>query len=368
MSHSITEIDRPRILICRLSHIGDCVLTLPMLKLLRQSYPNAHIAWAVENPTPQLLANHPDLDEVITIPKGWLKKPGTILQVRRELKARKFDISVDPQSIAKSALLARLSGAKTRLGFKGPHGRELSPWFNNRTLQPKSSHLVDRSLELLTCLDLELPQQAVFDLPIRETAHCYVENFLKERGLKDNRFVVCNPGASWPSKRWETERFGQVAKRLNKETQLSTVVTWAGDSELEMAMSICAGSEGTAILAPKTDLQQLAALCSAGDLFIGCDTGPLHLAAAMGTVCIGMYGPTRPQDSGAYGTHHFAIQNKYHAGTSRERRNASNQAMATITVPQVLDACCRALAANRLRESQSGTRPVSIPVYLPKAA
>ena len=101
-------------------------------------------------------------------------------------------------------------------------------------------------------------------------------------------------------------------------------------------------------MAPPTDLPQLAALLQKAELFVGCDTGPLHLAAAMQTTCVGLYGPTRPQDSGAYGQHHFAIQNRYHGGTCRERRNATNEAMRTIEVEQVLEACQRALASRRL--------------------
>lgn len=352
---SLPKIDdhRPRILICRLSHIGDCILTLPMVRALRKARPDAWIAWATENPSPQLLNDHPDLNEVIKIPKGWLKKPGTILSVRRELKKRAFDIAIDPQSLAKSAMLARVSGAAVRIGFRGEYGRELSTWFNNRTVQPVSSHLVDRSLELLGELGIEPEGEPEFDLPIRETAHCYIDQFLNERGINDSRFVVANPGASWPSKRWEPERFGELAHRLHEHTRLNTIVTWAGEEELEMAMSICAGSDGTAILAPKTDLQQLASLLQRSELFIGCDTGPLHLAAAVGTVCVGLYGPTRPQDSGAYGRQHYALQNEYQSGTSRQRRNSTNQAMRTISVTQVLDACCRALAAARLSDTDA---------------
>ncbi len=364
MSNTVNSKARTRILICRLSHIGDCILTLPLVKAIRQAKPDSWIAWAVEKPTTQLLDGHPDVDQLITIPKGWMKRPGTIWQVRRELRQWNFDVSIDPQSIAKSAMLARLSGAAKRIGFRGPHGRELSPWFNNQTVLPESSHLVDRTLELLPCLDIDVPERAVFDLPIREDAYDHAENFLNERGLKNDPVIICNPGASWPSKRWETERFGHVAKRLHEKTKLVTVVTWAGDSELEMAMSICRAAEGAAILAPRTDLQQLAAMLALGNLFVGCDTGPLHLAAAMGTPCVGLYGPTRPQDSGAYGTHHFAIQNKYHAGTSRERRNASNMAMATITVDQVVDSCCRALAANRLRDNRATRQPFSVPINI----
>ena len=352
MSNNGNPLKRPRILICRLSHIGDCIPTLPLLSALRRSMPQAWIAWAVEKPTPQLLEHHPDLDELITIPKGWLKKPKTIAQVRKQLRSYAFDIALDPQSIAKSALLAWVSGANTRIGFKGEHGRELSSLFNNQCIEPKSSHLVDRSLELLECLGIE-DRAPEFNLPLRDSATCYINQFLLERGLAENRYFVINPGASWPSKRWENDRFGEVARNLHQKTGLLPIVSWAGDEELEMATTICANSGGAAILAPRTDLQQLAALLQDAEIYLGCDTGPLHMAAALGTRCVGLYGPTRPQDSGAYGQIHFALQNEYQSGNSRQRRGGTNRAMKTITVPQVIDTCCRALAAIRVAEVKS---------------
>lgn len=351
MSQS-TVAGRSRILICRLSHIGDCILTLPMVSALRQAVPKAWIAWAMEKPSPQLLDGHPHVDEIITIPKGWLKKPKTIWAVRRRLRQYDFDIAIDPQSIAKSALLARVSGAKIRLGFRGEHGRELSSWFNNRCIQPKTTHLVDRSLELLDGLGIE-NREARFALPLRDSADCYVNQFLGERGLADARYVVINPGASWPSKRWENDRFAQVARQFHQKTGLTSIVTWGGDAELEMATSICAGASDSAILAPQTDLQQLTSLLKGAELYVGCDTGPMHMAAAVGTTCVGLYGPTRPQDSGAYGQHHFALQNQYESGTSRHRRSASNRAMRSIQVEQVVDACCRALGAARVAETET---------------
>ena len=340
----------PRILICRLSHIGDCILTLPMVDHLRTTFPKSWIAWAVESPTDQLLRDHSQVDQLIKIPKRWLKSPKAIVQVRRELRSHSFDLALDPQSLTKSSMLAWLSGAKQRVGFSGQHGRELSTWQNNVKVTPTTTHLVDRSLELLKPLGIEI-SNAKFRLPIRDTANCYVDQFLTERALLDSPFMVLNPGASWPSKRWNNQRFGQVAKDIHDRTGISTLVTWAGDAESQMATEVCQASDGAAIMAPKTDLQQLAVILQRAHLFLGCDTGPLHLAAAMGTTCVGLYGPTRPEDSGAYGARHFAIQEQFHAGSSRERRTANNDAMMKITVKKVTGVCCQALASVRLAEA-----------------
>ncbi len=334
----------PRILICRLSHIGDCILTLPMLHALRRRWPTAWIAWAMERPTPDLLDIHPEIDEIITVPKGWLKRPRTILHLRHELKKRRFDIVVDPQSICKSSMLGWLSAARVRVGFGGQHARELSHWFNNRLVEVSSDHLADRSLELLNGLDITVDKPQ-FNLPVSESARAFAADFLCTAGLAERNWIVINPGASWASKRWETDRFAEVAARLLDQFDTPSVVTWAGDTEAAMSADIVRLSRGAACLAPRTSLPQLAALLARSSLFVGCDTGPLHLAASVGTTCVGLYGPTRPQDSGAWGPQHYALQNRYHSGTCRERRNAGNQAMQTIAVDEVVEACGRAMAA-----------------------
>ncbi len=311
--------------------------------------PSAFIAWAVEQPTPQLLQVHPDLDQVIAIDRRWMKSISSIRSVRKKLRHYKFDICVDPQSIFKSAVLGYVSGAKHRFGFGGKHGRELSRWFNNRLINTQHDHLVDRTLDLLTGLGL-IKLQVKFKLPIKNEALNQTRCFLRDLDVS-RKFVVINPGASWPSKRWMNDRFAMIAKYLATEFDLDTVVTWCGESELADANEIVSMSEGTAYLAPKTDLQQLAAILYQSSLFIGCDTGPMHLAAATGCVCVGLYGPTRPQDSGAYGPHHFAVQKRFQDGSCRERRNGDNDAMREISVAEVCDAC--AMAVQTLRDADS---------------
>lgn len=330
---------KPRILITRLSHIGDCVLTLPLLHALRRAFPGGHIAWAVESPTPQLLSLVQGLDEIITVPKRWVKQPREWMRLRSELRSRKFDIAIDPQGISKSALLGWLSGAKKRVGIRGQWGRELSPYLNNRLVTTQRDHLVDRSLELLSAIDVHT-DRAEFDLPIDWDADKKIQDYLNERGLSD-RFVLINPGASWPSKRWETNRFANLAAATYQAHGLKSVIVWAGDEEHSMAKQIVDGSQGASVIAPQTNLRELAALCAHSFFFVGCDTGPMHIAAAMNTPCIGMYGPTRPQDSGAYGNRHIHLQKQYHAGTSRERRGASNDAMRQILVSDVCSAVDR---------------------------
>ncbi len=330
----------PRILITRLSHIGDCLLTLPMLNAMRDNHPDAFVAWAVESPTHHLLKNHPGIDQLISIPKGWLGKPAAWKPLRNELRSLKFDIAIDPQGLTKSAMLGWLSGAANRVGAKGQWGRELSPWLNNRLVRPQATHVVERSMELLAGIGMEAADIR-FELPTDAHSDRSIGQWLQEKSL--DCFAVINPGGSWASKRWENERFGSVASHLFNEHGLRTVVTWAGIEELEMAEQIVALNPVGSVLAGRTNLPELQSLLAQASFFVGCDTGPMHLATAVGTPCVGLYGTTRPEDSGAYGAQNIAVQKWYQSGSCKKRRNASNDAMRDILASDVNSACDRML-------------------------
>jgi len=336
----------PNILITRLSHIGDCILTLPMINRLRELTPGSKIVWAIESPTQKLLANHNSVDEFVVVPKGWMKSPANWASLRKQLRSYKFDICIDPQGITKSSMLGWLSGAKVRIGASGQWGRELSTWLNNRLIEPKSTHLADRSLELLAQLpgfeDVDAGNHW-YDLPVPDQAAATATRLKKHNQLQ--QYVVINPGASWPSKRWDTQRFGSVGSYLYRNRFVRSVLTWAGAEEKAMAVEIAKFDSDAFVIAPPTTLPQLAAVID-GDgasMFVGCDTGPLHMAAAVGTPCVGLYGTTRPQDSGAWPyaepTPHIAVQKWFQSGSCRKRRSAANDAMMDILAADVFKAC-----------------------------
>ena len=337
----------PRILISRLSHIGDCILTLPVLCALRTRFPQAYIGWVVERPSDQLLKNHTALDELFVLRRGWLKSPAICVALRRDLRARRFEIVIDPQCLTKSSVPGWLSGARRRIGLARPRGRELSIWLNNELVQTIRPHIVDRSLELLAPLGIESPQ-VEFNLPLNVEAARMAADFIRDAHLAEG-YAVLNPGAGWKSKLWPAERFGQVARHLGSRQSLPSVVVWAGSDERQMAERIVARSGGHALCAPPTTLVELAALLRKGRLFVGSDTGPLHLAAAVGTPCVGLSGPTRPEDCGPYGAGHVCVQEFYQAGTSRARRSAENLAMQAISAETVCGACEKALDLANVR-------------------
>jgi len=328
----------PRILICRLSAVGDCILTTPLLCALRDHFPDCFLAWVVQRGAASLLTGHECLDRLIVVPRDLLKSWSGVRSIRRELRNLQFDVALDAQSLSKSSALAWLSGAPRRIGFNPPRGREAAPWLNNELVSQRASHLVDCQLELLEPLGVPRPERVAFRLPRDAAAEETAARLIASAHLTGG-FVAVNPGAGWDSKLWPADRYGIVARTLGERRQTPSLVVWAGPREKAWAEQIVARSGGHALLAPATTLPELAAVLRRARLFLGSDTGPLHLAAAVGTPCVGLHGPTRPQDCGPYGAQHITLQQWLQTGTSRQRRRASNDAMQAIEIEHAVAAC-----------------------------
>ncbi|MCC7085215.1 MAG: glycosyltransferase family 9 protein [Pirellulales bacterium] len=328
----------PRILIVRLSAIGDTVLSIPVLCALRDHFPHATIGWIVERTSAPMLRGHADLNHLIEVPRGWLKSPRVVWNTVRRLRSIGFDVTLDLQGLTKSSITARLSGARRRLGFTKSdfEGREFSTWINNELVAPTAEHVVERSLELLQPLGIHRPA-ANFRMPVYEESEAAVVRFIVERGIGAG-YAVINTGAGWPSKLWPPERYAAVAAYLGKTRCVPTVVLWSGQQERLVADQIVARAGGYAHLAPQTSLTEVACLARRARLFIGSDTGPLHIAVAVGTPSIGLYGPMPASRCGPYGPKHIALQNAKLPGKLKNRRTADNTTMLAIGVDEV----CRA--------------------------
>ncbi|MBI2826185.1 MAG: glycosyltransferase family 9 protein [Planctomycetia bacterium] len=327
----------PRILIVRLSAIGDCMHAVPVLCALRDHLPGAMLGWVVEGRTSELLRGHPALDELIVAPRGWLKSPRAVWDLRRRLRALRFNVTVDVQGLTKSAIAARLSGAPRRLGLGGVDGREVSPWLNNDLVEAHATHVVERYLEVLRPLGITSPR-VHFDLPRNALDERRAEEIAVAAGLTTG-FAVINTGAGWPSKLWLPDRFAAVARYLGQACGLPSLVVWAGPQEQAAAEAIVAAGGGHARFAPATSLTELAAIVRRARLFVSSDTGPLHLAAAVGTPCVGLFGPVPADRNGPYGAGHMTVQKMCLTGGSRVRRHAGPESMRAITVDDVTRAC-----------------------------
>jgi ADP-heptose:LPS heptosyltransferase len=328
---------QPRILITRLSAIGDCVQTLPVAWALRERFPRAFIAWAVEPAAAPLVAAAPPVDRIIVVPKRMLSSPAAAWQVRSRLLPLRFDLAIDPQALTKSSSIGWLSGAKRRIGFAAPGGREISSWLNNELVASSRVHMVERYLDLLRPLGIHQPRVR-FDLRIDAAAE-QVAAELASRPELAAGFAVVNPGAGWDSKRWPAERFAAVVRQLGREFDLPSLVVWGGDREKQLADRICADSDGWGVLAPPTSLPELAAVMKRARLMVAADTGPLQLAAAVGTPCVGLFGTTRSEVCRPYGPEHIALQTDYDGSAGRKLPGADNWAVRGIEVAEVIQGC-----------------------------
>jgi lipopolysaccharide heptosyltransferase I len=332
-----TDEKSPRILLVRLSAIGDVIHGMPIATALRDHFPKAFLAWAVEQRAADLLQDHPAIDQRIVLPQGWLHRPATVWQLRKQLKSLNFDTAIDAQGLTKSAVVAWLSGARTRIGMGGRWGREISRWLNNRLVATDGLHAIERGLTLLEPLGIASPA-VKFDVPESAADRDAADEIIRRLGLTGG-FVLVASGAGWPSKLWPVDRYAAVAACLGRRWNLPSLLIWGNDAELARAEQIVAASAGHAILAPRVPLLQLAALARRARFAIGSDTGPLHLAAAAGAPCIGLYGPWPADKHGPYGPQHINLQKMCLKGTTYQRRHAPSTYMEAIDVEMVCAAC-----------------------------
>lgn len=331
----------PRILIVRLSAIGDVIHTMPLACALRERFPKAFLAWVVEERAGELLAGHRALDELITLPRGWLKSPRTVCRLRRRLQGLDFELAIDAQGLTKSAAVAWIAGIGHRIGYGDPWGRELSRWMNNELVDTTAEHAVDRALELLGPLGIHSPSVR-FHVPETLLDRVAAEQVTRETGVGEE-FGIIASGAGWPSKLWPAERFAAVAGHLGRNRGLPTLAVFGNAAERARAERIVCGSGGHARLAPAMRLTELASLAGRARLFLGSDSGPLHLAAAVGTPCVGLYGPFPARRHRPYGSNHLVLQKMVCQGSTRQRRHASPKYMEAISVELVCRACDRLL-------------------------
>ena len=345
-----------RILMVRLSAMGDVVCTLSALSALRKGFPKAYIAWAVEDGAKEVLTDHPDLDELIIVErKKWQKegrKPGNYLSIIkevffffRELQARKFDVAFDFQGNLRSGVVTLFSGAGFRVGFDHGHSKEFNGLFTNYRVFPARAglHKIDKHLSLIHPFVSESTDcEAIINVSPRDKE--YIDHFLGQDVIPDRPVVIINPGTSTYGayKRWPLSSYVNLADELIERHDLAVVFTW-GPGELEMVEEIAANMRNRAIIAPKTSIKQLTELIWRAALFIGGDTGPMHIASVAKTPVVAILGPTDPAVIGPYGNRHQVITKGLPCSPCRNRRCKTLECLRSITPNEVLEAAERLL-------------------------
>jgi lipopolysaccharide heptosyltransferase I len=295
-----------KILIIRLSAIGDVLRALPVLRTIRQNFPGSRIAWAVEEASKDLLFNHPDVDEVIVVPlAAWrsMVKSGRLLKATAEaaafiknLKARQFDLTIDFHGLLKSGLISYLSGAPVRVSFTREFTKEFNCLFNNCRFPLETNKIsrIERNYMLLQKMGLKIIDDYPA-IPITEYDKAAISTFFRQSRIDTSRpLVVMHPGTSPKTlyKRWEPNRYAVVADQLIEDYAAQIIFTWA-DRELDTVKEITAVMKYRAHVACETrSLGQLAEIFRHCDLYVGGDTGPMHLAAFMKVPVVAIFGPT----------------------------------------------------------------------------
>lgn len=283
-------------LLVRLSSIGDVVHTLPALAALHRAGWEA--GWVVEPPSRVLLEHNPLVAQVIAAPArkgfGWANAWSAL----RSARAERYDAALDFQGLWKSAAWARLSGARRVVGWERSARREPgSELLLRETVTRISvSHVIDKNLALLGPLGIDAVGLREFPLPFSPEAVARVDAGLQ--GLPGDGLVVLNPGGGWASKLWPAERFGQLARDL-RELGLHPFVSW-GPGEEELADRVVAASGGAASRSFPTTLLDYVEIARRARLVVAADTGPLHLACAVGTPVVALFGPTDPGRNGPF--------------------------------------------------------------------
>jgi heptosyltransferase-1 len=346
--------------------MGDILHAVPAVTALRAALdrddPASCIGWAIEPQWAPLLRAEsagqdcgrgpqmPIVDRLHRVPaKQWARKPLSsatfreIRQLRSALRSQRYHICVDLQGAIRSAWIGRMAKAPRMIGEADPR-EPVARWLFRERITTTGAHVVEQANEVVNAILKEhLPYQAPA-LPVDAIAENWCDTWLAERHIE--RFVLMNPGAGWGAKCWPVERYAAVAAALPAMGLATVVNIGPGESTLANAFS----SDPNARVFPMTgSIGQLIACTRRASFFIGGDTGPLHLAAALNIPVVGIYGPTNPARNGPYGTRAIVLR---HPASKRDhsRRSEPESGLLTITADDVLE------AAQQLLRSQAAAQ------------
>ena len=326
------------ILIVRLGALGDIVHAVPAAAALRRAFPDARIDWLVDAKHRAIVDLVTAVDRAVPLERATFAGWNAVVRVLRQTA---YDVAIDLQGLLKSAVLARGSGAARVVGFSIWHLREKTarPFYSDAR-DAEGGHVIAKNLRLLQAVGVD-DERIEFPLAAPPSAAL---DALRQR-LGDRPFALLNAGAAWPNKRWPPDRFGELATFLREACALEPVVLW-GPGEEGLARDVIAASAGTAIEAPPTGLTDIVALARAAALVISGDTGPLHIATAVGTPTVSLFGPTDPARNGPFAADDVVVSRHDACGCVYDRTcHEAQWCLAGVQVAEVCAAVQRRLAA-----------------------
>jgi lipopolysaccharide heptosyltransferase I len=357
MNHPNTH----RFLIIRLGSLGDVIHGIPVAAALRERYPAARIDWLVDPRYVDLLGMVKGLNAAI--PVDPRRRPLAMLSTLAGLRRVRYTAAIDLQGLLKSAVLARLAGGWQTIGFPRPDLRESSAalFYTDRTDPGGRRHVIYRNLALLAPLGIRQPQTS-FPLALRDSD---APDEARNRVGASN-YALLNPGAAWPNKRWPAERFGAMAAAMRKANGLRSLVLW-GPGEEKLAAAVADASEGAAVVSAPTTIVDLFSLAAHASLLVSGDTGPLHIASAVGTPVVALFGPTYADRNGPWWSDDIVVSRTDRCNCLYKRKcRTKSPCVEDIGVDEVLEAVrTRLTRAQRsttgLRGSADGTAPLRAP-------
>lgn len=338
-----------KILIIKLSAIGDVVQTLPALEAIKKTYPTSEVTWVVEEAAAGILEGHPLIHHLlISHRKSWIRKLKNplmffagmkqIVEFLRELRGTRYDIAIDFQGLLKSGMLIGLARAHRKIGFD--RTREFSYLFLNEKLPPydKEKHALERYLDVARYLGAVNPLPTC-TLPIEREVAVMKERLKKTVGARHALplLAIVNPVARWRTKLWSEQKFAELADRLIQERRAAVIFTGSSEDRVVIGRIVSMMKQKAENWAGETTLKELAALASLSNLFITTDTGPMHLAAAAGAKVLALFGPTAPWRTGPYGTSHIIVRKGLACSPCFQRTCDDIRCMEAITVEEVLE-------------------------------
>jgi lipopolysaccharide heptosyltransferase I len=350
-----------KILIIKLSSIGDIVHTLPSLAAIRNALPDAEISWIVERNFAEVLRDNPMLERLIEIDTKAVRRQKvsgeTLLTLRQQLRrlhASTFDVAIDFQGLIKSSLIAFLSKAKRRCGFAPEAMREpLSCFLLHETFSvPLHSNIIAKNLSLTKqSLGIDVSfdsKDFIFPIGVSLKHEEEANKIIETVGEK---FAILNPGAGWVTKQWSPEKFGGLADAIWTKLKIPSVVTY-GPNEEDLAEKVVKASHSNKTHAVKPSLKGFYSLAKRAAVYVGSDTGPMHLAVAAKAPIVGLFGPTEWWRNGSPYPEDICVErNDIDCRENCHRRTCSKWICMDIEVERVFKAVCERL---KFRVTPSG--------------
>jgi len=317
--------------------MGDIIHALPAAAALHDTFPDAAIDWVIDPKWSRLLEGNPTIHEAISLDR---KSTGKILAAVGKLRASKYSCAIDFQALYKSALIAFASGAPRRIGFQSSYAREgPAAIFYTDRLNPRGAHKVEHNLTLVEAVGAKKSEPR-FPLTIQAQNEEVTASELARNHISE--YFVLNPGGGWRSKCWPASRYGELHRRLAKRYGWRGVISF-GPGEEALAQQVIAAAGDPAPVAIPLGIGPLMALMRRAKFVVSADTGPLHLASALGAPVVGLFGPTDPSRNGPFSADDIVVRNLRASVTTYRRGKSDSPAMLSITVDQVFDAVERRL-------------------------